>query len=242
MNVRRTALLPLPAEHLYDIIEAAENYPRFLPWCVGARLVCRDEHVVSADLQVKWGGMSFEMRTRNPKRRPEYMAIHLERGPFRHFEGEWHVTALAPDACKVLFTLDWEFDSVLMTRVAGPVFKRLTDTMVEAFIQHALATPVPVKPVPSPPEPVAMAPGASLLKAAAPTADANLGVAGPAFGAPSVDAPVADVAVADVAVAEPSSGVGPEPDPMAPPPAAAPVATEGRAAFDPSTSAARPPD
>lgn len=150
MNVRRTALLPLPAAHLYDIIEAAEHYPRFLPWCAGARIVHRDDEMVSADLQVKWGGMNFEMRTRNPKRRPEFMAIHLERGPFKRFEGEWHVTPLAPDACKVLFTLDWEFDSGLMTRVAGPVFKKLTDTMVEAFIQHALVTPVTAAPVATP--------------------------------------------------------------------------------------------
>jgi ribosome-associated toxin RatA of RatAB toxin-antitoxin module len=147
MIVRRTALLPLPAWHLYDIIEAAENYPRFLPWCAGAHIVSRDEHLVSADLRVTWGGMNFEMRTRNPKRRPEYMAIHLERGPFRRFEGEWLLTALAPDACKVAFHLDYEFDSGFMTKVAGPVFKRLTDTMVEAFIQHALATPVPAQPV-----------------------------------------------------------------------------------------------
>lgn len=173
MNVRRTALLPLPAAHLYDIIEAAEHYPRFLPWCVGARIVYRDENTVSADLQVRWGGMNFEMRTRNPKRRPEYMAIHLERGPFRRFEGEWHVTPLTPDACKVLFTLDWEFDSSLMTRVAGPVFKKLTDTMVEAFIQHALATPcAPVVPpaaatdvatAPEPPAPSSLAPPTDAL-------------------------------------------------------------------------------
>jgi ribosome-associated toxin RatA of RatAB toxin-antitoxin module len=147
MIVRRTALLPLPAEHLYDIIEAAENYPHFLPWCAGAHIVSRDDQLVSADLRVKWGGMSFEMRTRNPKRRPEYMAIHLERGPFKRFEGEWLLTVLAPAACKVSFNLDYEFDSGLMTRVAGPVFKRLTDTMVEAFIQHALATPVVAAPV-----------------------------------------------------------------------------------------------
>lgn len=161
MIVRRTALLPLPAEHLYDIIEAAETYPRFLPWCAGAHIIHRDDSVVSAELRVQWGGMNFEMRTRNPKRRPEYMAIHLERGPFRRFEGEWLLTVLSPDACKVAFNLDYEFDSGLMTRVAGPVFKRLTDTMVEAFIQHALATPVTaavVTPAPAVASPAAPAP------------------------------------------------------------------------------------
>jgi ribosome-associated toxin RatA of RatAB toxin-antitoxin module len=172
MIVHRTALLPLPAEHLYDIIEAAEHYPRFLPWCAAAHIVHRDDNVVSADLHVRWGGMSFDMRTRNPKRRPEYMAIHLERGPFKRFEGEWQLTVLAPDACKVAFNLDYEFDSSLMTRVAGPVFRRLTDTLVEAFIQHALATPVASAPVlaPTAAPPVVAAPVAQAAPAEVSTA------------------------------------------------------------------------
>lgn len=142
MIVRRSALVPQPATHLFDLIEAAEHYPRFLPWCADAQIVSRDDHLVSADLRVRWHGLNFEMRTRNPKQRPGYMAIHLERGPFRHFEGEWRLTALASDACKVAFALDYEFDSAFMTRAAGPLFNRIADTLVDAFVQQALVTPV----------------------------------------------------------------------------------------------------
>lgn len=124
---------------MFDLIEGAEHYPAFLPWCAGASIVQRDEQIVSADLRVRWKGLAFEMRTRNPKRRPEYMAIHLERGPFRRFEGEWRLAALAAHACKVEFALDYEFDSALMTRLAGALFERIADTMVDAFVERALA-------------------------------------------------------------------------------------------------------
>lgn len=143
MIVRRSALVDRSAGQMFDLIEAAEHYPKFLPWCRGAEIVLRDEALVSADLHVRWAGVDFTMRTRNPKRRPEHMAIHLERGPFRRFEGEWQLTPLTPQACKVGFTLDWEFDSAVMTRVAGPVFARIADTLVEAFVQRALATASP---------------------------------------------------------------------------------------------------
>ena len=142
MIVQRSALLAQPAAHLFDVIEAAEHYPRFLPWCVGAVIVSRDDDVVSADLRVRLAGMNFSMRTRNPKRRPAYMAIHLERGPFRRFEGEWKLTALAPDACKVAFMLDYEFDSGFMTRAAGPVFRHAADSLMDAFVRHAQTLPV----------------------------------------------------------------------------------------------------
>jgi ribosome-associated toxin RatA of RatAB toxin-antitoxin module len=142
MNVRRSALVTQPAVHLFDLIEAAENYPHFLPWCAAARIVSRDDDMVSADIRVQWRGLNFELRTRNPKRRPEYMAIQLERGPFRRFAGEWRLKSLSPEACKVEFELDYEFDSTLMTQVAGPLFNRIADTLVDAFVQRALATPV----------------------------------------------------------------------------------------------------
>jgi ribosome-associated toxin RatA of RatAB toxin-antitoxin module len=157
MIVRRSALVAQPATHLFDIIEAAEHYPHFLPWCAAATIVSRDDTEVSADLQVRWRGMSFEFRTRNPKQRPGYMAIHLERGPFRRFEGEWRLTALTEEACKVEFALDYEFDSALMTRVAGPVFDRATNTLVDAFVQRALTLPIALAPAPALPTPAAEA-------------------------------------------------------------------------------------
>jgi len=149
MIVRRTALVDQPAEHLFDLIEAAEHYPDFLPWCAGATIVRRDATMVSADIRIQYAGVRFEFRTSNQKQRPQHMAIHLEQGPFRRFEGEWKLLALAPDACKVEFMLDYEFDSRLMTRVAGPAFDRITNTLVDAFVRRAQSHPCASPPPPA---------------------------------------------------------------------------------------------
>ena len=143
MIVHRSALVDRPATLMFDLIEAAEHYPQFLPWCAAATIVHRDDSEVSADIRMSWRGVNFEMRTRNPKRRPEHMAIHLEHGPFRRFEGEWRLKVLDPSACKVEFLLDWDFDSSFMTRAAGPAFSRIADRMVDAFVQRALSMPAP---------------------------------------------------------------------------------------------------
>jgi ribosome-associated toxin RatA of RatAB toxin-antitoxin module len=141
MIVRRSALVDRPAAQLFDVIEAAEHYPSFLPWCAAATIVFRDEATVSADIRMRFAGVALELRTRNPKRRPEHMTIHLERGPFRRFEGEWRLTPLTPAACKVEFALDYEFASDTVTRVAGRMFDRIADTMVDAFVRRVLAMP-----------------------------------------------------------------------------------------------------
>lgn len=147
MHVRRSALVERSAEQLFDLMEAAEHYPRFLPWCAGATILARDETLVSAELRVRLAGTQFEMRTRNPKRRPDWMAIHLESGPFRRFEGEWQLAPLGADACRVAFTLDYEFGHGFVTRAVAPLFDRIADSMVDAFVRQAEAMP-PYPPVP----------------------------------------------------------------------------------------------
>jgi ribosome-associated toxin RatA of RatAB toxin-antitoxin module len=137
MNVRKSALVEFSAENMFDLIEAAEDYPAFLPWCAGASILARDDATVAAEITVDFHGVRFQVTTRNPKRRPDYMAIVLERGPFRRFEGEWRLTPLAPDACKIEFGLQYEFDSPLMGRLAGTVFDRITNTLVDAFVVRA---------------------------------------------------------------------------------------------------------
>jgi ribosome-associated toxin RatA of RatAB toxin-antitoxin module len=137
VDVRRSALIRYPAASTFDLIEQAEHYPEFLPWCAGAIILARDESMVSARLTVDYRGLRFDLTTRNPKRRPHWLAVRMEKGPFRRFEGEWHVRELGPDACKIEFELHYQFDSTLVGKLADTVFGRIADTMVDAFAQRA---------------------------------------------------------------------------------------------------------
>ena len=144
MEVHKSTLVSHSAESMFDLIEAVEHYPAFLPWCAGATVLARDESVVIANVRVDYHGLRLAFTTRNPKRRPEAMAITLEQGPFRRFEGNWRLTPLAASACKIEFALCYEFDGALARTLAGPVFGRIADTMIDAFVARAdsvLSTP-----------------------------------------------------------------------------------------------------
>src|SRR6266545_5606725 len=137
MDVRKQMLVGWPAHSMFDLIEAAEHYPDFLPWCAGTQVVSRDDEHVAALIKVNYHGVHFEFTTRNVKRRPEWMGVALEHGPFRHFHGEWRLTPLGDAGCRIEFRLDYDFASTLMTRLAGPVFERIADTLVDALVMHA---------------------------------------------------------------------------------------------------------
>jgi len=142
MNVSRSALIARSAEDVFDMIEGAEHYPSFMPWCVRAQIVERTEELVAATLTLRFGGLEFDMATRNPKRRPEWLSIRLMRGPFRRFEGDWHVKPLAAEGCKVQFDLSYEFAGKLVDRAASRVFDGLADRIMDAFAKRAEATAI----------------------------------------------------------------------------------------------------
>jgi ribosome-associated toxin RatA of RatAB toxin-antitoxin module len=137
MQIKRSALLAHPVSSVFDLIERAEHYPTFLPWCANAVILMRDENVVVARITIDFHGLRFDITTRNPKRYPHWMAIRLEQGPFRHFEGEWLLTELTAGACKAELALRYEFGGALLAKAAGRVFDGIANTLVDAFARRA---------------------------------------------------------------------------------------------------------
>jgi ribosome-associated toxin RatA of RatAB toxin-antitoxin module len=137
MDIRRMVLVEHPVERMYDLIEGAEHYPAFLPWCARATVLERNESIVAATIGIDWHGVRLEFTTRNRKRRPEWLQVALERGPFRRFRGEWLLKPLGPHGCKIDFTFQYELASGVLGRVASPVFERITNTLVDAFVHRA---------------------------------------------------------------------------------------------------------
>src|SRR5689334_16602934 len=63
MEVHHSALVEYSASDMFDLIENAEHYPEFLPWCAGATILARDDFLVAARIAVAWHGIRFEITT-----------------------------------------------------------------------------------------------------------------------------------------------------------------------------------
>jgi ribosome-associated toxin RatA of RatAB toxin-antitoxin module len=140
VEIHRSALLEFPAGHIFDVIEHAEDYPVFLPGCESVAILERTDAIVAARVAVRWKGLRFEFTTRNPKRRPEWLAVRLEEGgAFRHLEGEWNIKALSAIACKVEFRLRCELRGAIARKLASVVFESAADTLMDAYVARAQA-------------------------------------------------------------------------------------------------------
>jgi ribosome-associated toxin RatA of RatAB toxin-antitoxin module/CRP-like cAMP-binding protein len=130
-------LVPHSVESMFDLIEQAEAYPQFLPWCSGARVLERSDEWVAARIEFSYRQLRFGFETRNPKRRPEWLQVRMVDGPFRHFQADWRLTPLGGLGCRISFELSYEISNSLLDKVAATAVDRVSRAMVDAFVKRA---------------------------------------------------------------------------------------------------------
>jgi len=136
-RIARSAIVAHSAAQLYALVEDIESYPRFLPWCVGVEVKSRTPDSTVAALAVGMRGVKQSFTTQNENRPGEAIDLRLVEGPFKAFAAAWRFRPLGERACKVEFSMEFEFASRALATLLRPVFEHIADTMVNAFTRRA---------------------------------------------------------------------------------------------------------
>lgn len=135
--VHKSVFLGYSAGQMFDLVVKVEEYPMFLPWCGGVELIERTEDSLVARLGIHFHGVKQSFTTRNQNTPPTQMKMALVDGPFKCMDGTWHFKPLREDACKVEFDLHYEFSSLILEQLIGPVFGMIANSMVDSFCKRA---------------------------------------------------------------------------------------------------------
>lgn len=136
-KVSRQALVPFSDEQMYALVADVESYPEFLPWCTGAVVHLREGEIVEASIEMEKAGLRKSFRTRNRLIPNKSISLRLVDGPFRSLTGEWQITGLGEDGCRVSLEVEFEFESRLMDKLLGPFFEDICNRLVNAFTERA---------------------------------------------------------------------------------------------------------
>lgn len=136
-QVNRSALVSFSAKQMYDLVNDVERYAEFLPGCSGGRLIESSDTALVAEVDVSKAGIKKSFTTANRMIPGEKIELELVDGPFKSLSGYWNFIPLDDFACKVEFSLAFEFSSKLVEMAFGKIFSELTNSMVNAFIQRA---------------------------------------------------------------------------------------------------------
>ena len=135
-EIARSAIVEHSAAEMYTLVDDIDSYPRFLPWCLEAR-VEQTRPRKRATLTAGMAGVRQSFTTENENQPERAIDMRLVEGPFRHFNAAWRFTPLGEHACQVDFELRYEFASRTLGRLLEPLFDKIADTMVDAVTRRA---------------------------------------------------------------------------------------------------------
>jgi ribosome-associated toxin RatA of RatAB toxin-antitoxin module len=135
-RIHKSAVVPFSASQMYALVDDIESYPQFLPWCTGAKILARGDGELTASLALAMGKLRKTLTTRNTLRPWDYIEMRLVEGPFRHLHGEWRFQQNGA-GCRISLDMDFEFKNRMLKLALGMPFRKIADSMMEAFIRRA---------------------------------------------------------------------------------------------------------
>jgi ribosome-associated toxin RatA of RatAB toxin-antitoxin module len=136
-TISKSALVSYSPEEMFKLVDDIEAYSDFLPWCGKATQISRDEKNVEASILISHSGLNKEFTTQNKNDAFDKIEMHLVNGPFKNLDGVWLFEPLGETACKVSLNLEFEFSSKIIGITLGPVFSKIANSIVDAFIKRA---------------------------------------------------------------------------------------------------------
>ncbi|HTQ36684.1 MAG TPA: type II toxin-antitoxin system RatA family toxin [Steroidobacteraceae bacterium] len=141
-HIRRSALVAVSPQRMFELINDVESYPQFVPGCSGASVLERDGDSLRARLTVGSGLLRTSFVTRNHLRPPHAIDMELDEGPLRSLTGKWRLVPVAAGSvagCRVELDLDFEVERGLAGLALGPAIERVAGSLVDAFVARARA-------------------------------------------------------------------------------------------------------
>jgi len=137
-------ILPHSAKKLYSLVMDIEKYPEFLPWCKSAKIIeIISANNLRADLLINFKGFFEKYRSDVKHGKTEnsdyFVDVVAIEGPFKKLINQWKITDLKNGSCEIEFFIDFEFNSVILSKVIGVIFEKATHKMMSAFEDRASA-------------------------------------------------------------------------------------------------------
>jgi ribosome-associated toxin RatA of RatAB toxin-antitoxin module len=136
-EIEKSVLVSHSASRMFALVDAVEDYPKFLPWCGGSSVNPQDDRITHATVMIDYHHVKHSFTTENTRQVAELIEMKLLDGPFEHLDGRWRFVSLSEDACKVEFRLHYTFSHKILEKLVGPVFFIIANSFVDAFVQRA---------------------------------------------------------------------------------------------------------
>ena len=123
---------------MFELVNNIDDYSQFLNWCDSSSILNQSDDQITASVQINQGGLKQSFSTLNTLTPYKSIEMQLLDGPFDELSGEWRFETLGENASKVHLTLQFKFKSMLIDMAVSPIFKKIANSQLDAFVSRAI--------------------------------------------------------------------------------------------------------
>ena len=137
-SFEESRIITCTARQMYDIVLDIDAYAEFLPWVADSKVLSQSDGELTAELVADLAGVKHAFKTVDRYVPNKLVEIRLLEGPFRFLESIWTFDDQDDGRCKVHFSIEFEFRSMMLDMVASPIFATACKSMVQSFEKRAM--------------------------------------------------------------------------------------------------------
>jgi len=130
------------ANKIFEVVTKVENYPKFIPWCHGARIISRSENEIIADLIILFKAINLKYTSRvtieNNIKNDGTALIETKmiKGPFKFLESRWKLKKFDKTSTDVDFNIEFLLKSKLLEKLLTPLFNKACSKILNSFDEY----------------------------------------------------------------------------------------------------------
>ena len=126
------------ANKIFEVVTKVENYPKFIPWCHGARIISRSENEIIADLIILFKAINLKYTSRVNIKNDGTALIETKmiKGPFKFLESRWKLKKFDKTSTDVDFNIEFLLKSKLLEKLLTPLFNKACSKILNSFDEY----------------------------------------------------------------------------------------------------------
>eukprot|EP00897_Mesotaenium_endlicherianum_P006199 jgi/Mesen1/5607/ME000282S04753 len=147
MHHSESLIIGYSPTQLYDVVAAVDLYQDFVPWCQKSKVLWQRGDRMDAELEVGFRFLTERYVSHVHMKKAQFVKTTVSQSTlFDYLDNLWEFwPGPTPNACKLHFSVDFQFRSALYRKVAHLFFDEVVQRMVTSFEKRCLVVYGPSK-------------------------------------------------------------------------------------------------
>lgn len=124
---------------VFKVVTKVESYPKFIPWCHGARVISKSENEIIADLIILFKAINLKYTSRalisnNIKNKGiALIDTKMIEGPFKFLKSTWELKKVDKTTTCIYFSIEFLLKSKILEKLLTPFFNNACLKILKSF-------------------------------------------------------------------------------------------------------------